>query len=199
MTFSGSPLSFDQLLTRGAAVVLGAVLVWVLVLVLAVLVEAVTAGRVRLALALGCPRVAHRWLLAVAGAAISATVLVPSSAQASPSETYQADVLDGLSLPDRTAGGPPRAVAADMNSSAQPRARTRATVSAWVTVRAGDSLWAISRSLLPPDASPRRIAQHAHRLFVHNRRAIGENPDLIRPSQRLAVPPSARETYSEDS
>lgn len=199
MTFSGSTTSFDLLLTRSAAVVLGVAVVWALLLLAAVLAEAATAGRIRLARALGCPPTCHRWLLGLAGAVLSVAVVAPTAAQASVPPVPVTGVLDGLPLPDRTSGGLTPQAPPARSSRAEPRALRPVAVSAWVTVRAGDSLWAISRSLLPPTASAARVADHARQLHLRNRRTIGADPDLIRPGQRLAVPPYAHETDSEDS
>src|SRR4051794_34609142 len=93
--------TFESLLQRSALVVLAIGLVWAAVVVGAIAVEAVTDGRVRVALALGCPRWCHRWLLGLLGAALTATVLTPSPAPANPSSS---SALEGLPLPDRPTG-----------------------------------------------------------------------------------------------
>lgn len=191
MVVASETLTFDYLLTRSALLALAAALVWILVVLTAIAVEAVTQGRFRMALALGCPRACHRWLLGLLSVALAAAVLSPPAATAQPAE---AGALDGLPLPDRPVADRTRgeqAVAA--------RAHQRVRASEQVTVHAGQSLWEISRSRLPPDASTHRIAALTRSLYRRNRDAIGENPDLIRPGQSLAVSPTAHETYSEDS
>lgn len=181
---------FDSLLTRSALLALAAGLTWVLVILCAVALEAVTQGRFRMALALGCPRWCHRWLLGLLGAALAAGVLTPTTATAGPTT----GALDGLPLPDR-----PVAEGLSGEEAGRARAEHARAASEQVTVRAGQSLWEISRNRLPPDASTGRIAAMTLTLYRRNRRTIGENPGLIHPGQHLAVPRTARETDSEDS
>ena len=172
--------TFEALLVRSAMVLLALGLVWAAVVLVAVLVEAVTRGRVRLALALGCPRWCHRWLLGVLG-----TVLVAmSTGQPATAQTPSGGALEGLPLPDRPAGS---------------RHHSAVGVSAEMTVRPGQSLWAISRSRLPPDADPARTAALARSLYRTNRALVGDDPDLIHPGQRLIIPRTTHETYPEDS
>jgi hypothetical protein len=57
-----------------------------------------------------------------------------------------------------------------------------------VTVRPGDSLWAITAHRLGPRATPARVAAEWPRWFAANRAVIGDDPDLIRPGQELAPP-----------
>ena len=58
-----------------------------------------------------------------------------------------------------------------------------------LVVRRGDSLWRIAKPRLPSSASADEVAALVHRLHHRNRGVIGADPDLIRPGQRLAVPP----------
>jgi len=177
------PASLDTLLRSGALLVLAGALAWALLILLAVVAEGLSGGRVRLAPRLGCPPRWHRWLVAAVSAVLAGALMTPPAG----AEDRQVPALDGLVLPDRPTDAPP-----DL------RAREPPTVSAWVTVLPGDSLWAISRRLLPPDAPPGRVAELTHDLYDLNRSTVGADPDLIRPGQRLHVPP-AHETYSEDS
>lgn len=172
--------TFEALLVRSAMVLLALGLVWAAVVLVAVLVEAVTRGRVRLALALGCPRWCHRWLLGVLGAVLVATAAGPPATAQPPA----GGAVEGLPLPDRPTGS---------------RHRPAVAVSAGVTVRTGQSLWEISRSRLPPHADPARVAGLARSLYRTNRALIGDDPDLIHPGQRLIIPRSTHETYPEDS
>lgn len=181
MVVNPGPPTFEVLLVRGALAVLAAGLVWSAVVLAAVTVEAMTQGRLRLALAIGCPARLHRWLLGVLGAALAATVLAP------PAHADQGPGgLDGLPLPDRAVGG-------------LPRAQPGRPVSEHLTVRSGQSLWAISRSRLPPDASTDQTAALTQTLYRRNRAVIGGDPDLIHPGQVLAVPTTPDETRTEDS
>jgi hypothetical protein len=59
-----------------------------------------------------------------------------------------------------------------------------------IVVRAGDSLWTLAARRLGPGASDAEIAAAWPRLYAANRAAIGTDPDLIHPGQRL-LPPAA--------
>lgn len=171
--------TFEVLLVRSALIAVAVAAVWVAAVLTAIAVETLTQGRVRLALALGCPTGCHRMLLRLAAAVLTTTTLAPAAASAQ-------TTLDGLALPDRPVGE-------------RARAQPPPEVSAVVRVRAGQSLWEISAQRLPPDASPHRIAALTRSLYQTNRAVIGDDPDLIHPGQSLIVPPTDRETYSEDS
>lgn len=82
--------------------------------------------------------------------------------------------VEGLRLPDRplVAG---RVEPAEMQST--------------VLVRSGDTLWAIARARLGPNADVATTAHKVDRWHDANREVIGDDPDLIHPGQRL-VPPS---------
>lgn len=192
--------SFDLLLARAGAVALGAGLVWAAAVLVAVTVEAATRGRVRAALALGCPPHAHRRLLAAASVVVGAVLAAPGTAQAAdalPDVRALPAALDGLPLPDRAAGGP-----VDDRSAARALASrdpAASEVSGLVTVRAGQTLWEISRSRLPARAAPDRIAALTRSLHQANRQVIGPDPDLIHPGQQLTVPPRPTTDDREDS
>ncbi|MEJ7628721.1 MAG: hypothetical protein WKF54_03945 [Nocardioidaceae bacterium] len=57
-----------------------------------------------------------------------------------------------------------------------------------IVVRAGDSLWWIAERELPVDASLALVAALTQRLYEINRRAIGDDPDLIFPGMTLRAP-----------
>jgi nucleoid-associated protein YgaU len=84
-------------------------------------------------------------------------------------------LLDGLPLPDRQSG-------AGAAAPARPAATAR------IEVRPGDSLWQLAAGLLPADADASAVASLCARLYHINRAVIGDDPDLIRPGQRLRVP-----------
>jgi nucleoid-associated protein YgaU len=162
---------FDGLVTRGA---IGALVLaggWAVVVLVAVAVEARTAGRVSLAERAGCPRFLRLWLLGVFVAVLSGVAPAQASdagsGPAGPGLGPALDAaLDGLPLPDRADGTPAQAV---------------------VVVRPGDSLWLIARRLLPARAPDSAIADAVARLYGANRRTIGPDPDLLDPGQRLLV------------
>lgn len=58
-----------------------------------------------------------------------------------------------------------------------------------VTVRRGDSLWAIAARYLGPLATDAEIAREWPRWYAANRDLIGNDPDLVLPGQQL-VPPT---------
>ena len=57
-----------------------------------------------------------------------------------------------------------------------------------LVVRPGDSLWSLAARRLGPGAPATAIAAEWPRLYAANRAAIGPNPNLIHPGQRLAPP-----------
>lgn len=57
-----------------------------------------------------------------------------------------------------------------------------------VVVRSGDTLWDIAARHLGPDASAADIAHEWPRWHAANRAAIGDDPDLLRPGERLLPP-----------
>ena len=57
-----------------------------------------------------------------------------------------------------------------------------------VVVRRGDSLWGIAARHLGPDASDAEIARAWPAWFEANRHVVGDDPDLLRPGQRLQAP-----------
>lgn len=67
-----------------------------------------------------------------------------------------------------------------------PTGRTDAP--ATVTVRPGDSLWAITAGLLGPGASDADVAAAWPRLYEANRDVLGPDPDLVHPGVVLTVP-----------
>ena len=126
------------------------------------------------------PHGLRRLLLAACGVALSTGVVaLPASARTvtSPyppptaSATRVLPSLDGLPLPDRALGDS----------------------SGWVTVRPGDSLWAIACRLLPRDADDPEISAAWHGLAVANHAVLGSDPDLIHPGTRLRVPARRRD------
>jgi hypothetical protein len=155
---------FDALLIRGAVAVLALAGCWAVAVVVAVAVEARTAGRLRLAERAGCPPAVRLWLLGMFVAVLAG--VAPASASDAGSGAAGTGALgaalDGLPLPDRAAGAPRRLV-----------------------VRPGDSLWRIARALLPADASDAEVADAVSRLYAANRRTIGPDPDLLRPHTHL--------------
>jgi subtilisin family serine protease len=85
--------------------------------------------------------------------------------------------LDGLPLPDRPLG------------------RAAPThVSAVVTVRPGDTLWALSAATLPATAADAAVDRAWRQWYAANRHTVGPDPDLLVPGQRLVPPATAERT-----
>lgn len=62
-----------------------------------------------------------------------------------------------------------------------------------VIVGPGDCLWRLAEASLPRDATDAQISRRWHRIYALNRAAIGADPDLIQPGQRLRLPPRGEE------
>lgn len=119
------------------------------------------------------PRLLRRALLA---GTVGALALAPVHADRAVAPTRPQHDLTGLQLPDRPVGSVPA-----------PR-----VAPATVVVRPGDTLWAIAAQSLPPGATAAEIARACVRWHAANRNVIGDDPDLIFPTQRL-VPPIGKD------
>ena len=67
-----------------------------------------------------------------------------------------------------------------------------------LVVRRGDTLWALAARALGPSASAAEIAAEWPRWWQTNKRAIGDDPDLLVPGTRLTAP-AAQSTPTEGS
>ncbi|GAA3514089.1 hypothetical protein GCM10022234_06160 [Aeromicrobium panaciterrae] len=116
------------------------------------------------------PRMLRRALFV---GAVGSLAVAPAQADRGSSTTTPAALhsLDGLRLPDRPV--------------TSPSIHT-------VVVRPGDTLWAIAARSLPPGASNAEIAHACDRWYAANRAVIGDDPDLIHPSQHLTPPTKDR-------
>ena len=124
--------------------------------------------------------VVRRLVLVACGAAVLAGTAAPAGASPHP-----VSPLDGLPLPDRAVG----AAAPHHPAPAHAAGRQPATV----RVRPGDSLWLIAERALGPRATDARVAAYWPRIQARNAAVIGDDPDLIRPDQRLQLPPTHQE------
>ena len=128
-----------------------------------------------------------RWIGVTAAGltAVTVSASLPVATAASPDPQPPSSVPSSLSSLDWTplvAARPP----AD-------RVQPATTGAEQLTVRPGDSLWAIAARELGAGAGPRRIAVRWPLWWSGNRAVIGSNPDLIHPGQRLTAP--ARPTW----
>lgn len=202
-----SPPDFDTLLVTAATWVLLATLGWGGLLVLVALAERVSRGRLRVVDRLACPPRLRPLLLALAGTA----VLAPGAAHAAPAphvEDPGTTPVHVLPVPTRPvdAGGTERPAPAPASrpAPAAPTARTAPTAptvptasdatavrqrtAALVTVRPGDSLWALAQRRLGPDAAATEVADLVARVHRRNLDVVGDDPDLVRPGQQLRFP-----------
>lgn len=181
---------FDALLERGASLLLAAGALWALAIVLAVALEARTAGRIAVAPRLGCPRSVRRWLLP------ALTVVLVGSQPATAREAIDPPVrsLDGLAVPTR--------IVDPVEDAQISRAQAMTAVSTTVRVRPGDTLWGIARRVLPDEVPEATVAAAARSLYAGNRIVIGADPDRLHPGQILSItsdlPGTARNTDSEE-
>ena len=156
---------FPQALIALASLVQLAIACWVLL----VICLARLGGTSRIAGAL-TPDLLRRALFA---GAVGALALTPAQADrgTSPAHTTQHS-LDGLPLPDRPMAMPMAIPPADR----------------FVVVKPGDTLWAIAARSLPAGVGDTQITEACARWYAVNRSVIGDDPDLIHPSQHLTPP-----------
>lgn len=181
-------LPFDDVVAGGCATVLLACAGWLLVtaalLSVTGLAAALAPGSPAVASCCrlaerACPRVARGVVVGLLGLGLGSGVTGPAHADTTATPGSRTTALDGLVVPDRTVGAAPAASAP--RTAALPATRS-------VRVLPGDSLWSISRELLPSGSDDARIAGAWHRLHRANHSRIGDDPDLILPGTRLVVP-----------
>lgn len=132
-------------------------------------------SRVVRAVAPRCVR--HALFVGVAGA----MVVSPAHAERSSPGDHS---VRGLPLPDRPTSA---RTSPDTTADAAPP-RVFAPRAHRVVVQPGDTLWAIAARSLPAGATTAEIAAACDRWHAANRAAIGDDPDLIFPHQRLTPP-----------
>jgi nucleoid-associated protein YgaU len=79
-----------------------------------------------------------------------------------------------------------------------PSPRATAATHDVVTVRRGDSLWAVAARHLGPGAADAQIAREWPRWYAANRDVIGDDPDRLVPGQQLRPPTTITTTPSAD-
>ncbi|MBA2444237.1 MAG: LysM peptidoglycan-binding domain-containing protein [Nocardioidaceae bacterium] len=133
-------------------------------------------------------RIGPRWWRHFVLATCGIGLLVPGAATATDGNHVRAGTrcdpacsvdLSGLPLPDLPIGG---------HTSARATRADEVRDTGAVTVRPGDSLWRIACRQIGPHASQAAIANRVADLYDANRRAIGNDPDLIYPGQLLTPP-----------
>lgn len=118
------------------------------------------------------PRRVRAAVLLLCGVGIA--LPTPATAAERPGPTYgdraaPAVLLDGLRLPDRLAGPGP--------GPTRPH-----------RVRAGDTLWDLARTTLPPGAGDTAVDRRWRAIHAANRAGIGTDPHLLRIGTRLTLP-----------
>jgi hypothetical protein len=140
------------------------------------------------------PRLVRSLVAAACGVGVAGGVLGPAVAEgAGPTHPWsQAQVLDGLALPDRTEGGSPQPATPPHRDPREHQDhrdhRDRRDHPVTITVRSGDTLWSIAAAVLGPDAAPGEVSRAWQRLYAANRERIGADPDLIVPGTVLRLP-----------
>lgn len=143
----------------------------------------------------------RRLVLGGCGVALASALAAPAVASGatppshSPGRHPVPALLARLPLPAR-AVAPPRAVAAApapaSSASGDSRSARPSTTAVGagrtVVVAPGDSLWSIAARDLPPGTSAGTVAGRWRAIYAANRGAIGRDPNLIRPGQRLLLP-----------
>lgn len=187
---SARPARFEGVLVAGCEVAALACSTWLWLLVSLVVLD-LARGR-GAARRRGVPRTLRRAVLAACGLSLAGGLSVPvQGAEGSPDPESVAQLLVGLPLPDRTTSTTAwvRQVSDRPPTPLPARARNRPTTAGEVTVRPGDTLWDLAAATLPHSATETEIDRRWRQIYQHNRSAIGADPDLIRPGQRLALPP----------
>lgn len=179
----GPARTFDQSLTVAAAWLLLAGAGWAVLICAAAVLETLTAGRLQ-ATTWICPTPVRRALLAGLGAALVTSTAGPGWAQVAPEgSTVRARNHAEATIGKQTSG--PR-IARSLPVPSRPTDRAGPRT---VDVRAGDTLWGLVARRLPRPTSPGEIAHLVDLTHRRNHEVIGTDPDLIRPGQRLLLPP----------
>ncbi len=129
------------------------------------------------------PATVRRYL---AGGAVAVAALVPSSLAAEEGSPISLVDLGPVEATMSVVDLGPAFLAATDTPTLE-----RATENTWVVSR-GDHLWSIAAETVSdhtPDASDEEIADYWRRLIGANRDAVGSDPDLINPGQRIVLPP----------
>lgn len=163
-------------------------------LVTSVVVSSALVGRPGTAVR-GCPAVVRRVVLLGCGIVLAGGATAPALAQDNPGYPGHPEsrrgvlVLQGLPLPER-AESVGRTVAPHRAGTTAPAPAPEASPARArsVVVKPGDSLWSISRGLLGPQATDDQLDASWRAIYALNRSAIGADPDLIHPGQRLSLP-----------
>jgi len=173
--------AFDRVLVQLCEVAVAGCAAW---LWLASAVTAADAVRGRRGGHRGVPGAVRRLVLAACGVALVGGLGAPAHA----GDGGRTSPVEGLPLPDRATTTSHVSRVFARAAAQQDRARPLREP-AVVVVRPGDTLWAIARADLPPEADDTTVAARVRQIHFANRAVIGADPDLIRPDERLRMPP----------
>lgn len=175
---------FEPWLVTGCALAGAGCIAWLWVLVTLVVVDGLRGQPTRP----GVPVVVRRVVLAACGLSLAGGWAVPAHADRpapAPEPGTTRALLVGLPLPDRTTTT--TEWISSLGTGPAPVAQRPVSDEVWV--EPGDTLWGIARDSLPPGAGIAEIDRRWRAIYRANLGAIGSDPDLIRPGQRLRLPP----------
>ena len=188
----GSPRGFEAALVDSMSAAAAASALWLWLIASMTALDAAR-GREHRRRA-GVPDGVRRMVLAACGVAVATGGLaVPAHAE---DGHHDATVLTGLPLPDRPTTLSTLGLAFEVAQATAPATHAEhgppAQVARTVVVRPGDTLWSIAAQHVPhPDNDA--IGRACAHLYQLNRAVIGDDPDLIRPGQRLQLPHLSQE------
>lgn len=157
------------------------------------------------------PQALRRVVLAACGLSLAGGLIVPAQAARAPAgpgrdESSAAAALAGLPVPDRTTtttqwlgsvaeASAPRANGPSEDDAGRGTGPETGSHPAGVVVTPGDTLWSLAGRTLPPGASPQQVERRWREIYAANREVVGADPDLIRPGQRLVLPPTTAQQH----
>ncbi len=189
---AAQPGGFGQLLVACCALAGAACTGWLWLLVTLVVADARGDRPARA----GIPPVVRRIVLGLCGLSLAGGLTTPAHAARADrpvpgptSASATESLLEGLPLPDRatstTAWLGSLGALARSRPTESPRPSPRPDA---IRVQPGDTLWGLAAAGLPADAGSEEIDRRWRQIYRTNRDAIGADPDLIRPGQRLLLP-----------
>ncbi len=138
------------------------------------------------------PAVVRRVVLTACGVSLAGGFVVPAQADRDTpppgSGGATQSLVVGLPVPDR-ATTTTEWLGAVAGSRPGREASHAATPDA-VRVEPGDTLWGLAEVSLPAGATTDEVDRRWRAIYRANRDTIGADPDLIRPGQRLVLPPT---------
>lgn len=183
---TGHPLDTD--LSALLAVVAWATICWLALAALATLagrVPGILGALARPVAARVAPAAVRRMVELAVGAGVATSIALAQMPLASAAGSTPSSISVSLDRPAAAAAASTApAIDLDRPTVPPPAAHTAGTV----TVRVGDTLWAIAARHLGPQATAAEVAAAWPLWHAANRSVIGPDPSLLHPGQRLVVP-----------